>query len=49
MASSSKMRGAVKTVEWAKHLRPFGKKQQNRVVREDGKKQIKNELTEDDK
>lgn len=39
MASSAKGRGSVKTREWAKHLRPFGKKVQQNLVREDGKKQ----------
>ena len=41
MASASKGKGSVKTVEWKVHLRPFGKKRQNKRVREDGKKQIK--------
>ena len=40
MASSSKGKGSVKTREWAKHLRPYGKKCQNKVVRNDGKKKI---------
>lgn len=39
MTSASKRKGSVKTVEWCKHLRPEGKKRQNRIVREDGKKQ----------
>ena len=41
MASSGKGKGSVKTVEWWKHLRPFGKKRQNKKVREDGKKKIR--------
>ena len=40
MASSSKGKGSVKTVEWWKHLRPYGKKRQNKAVRNDGKKKI---------
>lgn len=40
MASSSKGKGAVKTVEWWKHLR-WRKRDQNKRVREDGKKQVK--------
>lgn len=40
MASSSKGKGGVKTVEWWKHLRGR-KKDQNKMVRQDGKKQIK--------
>lgn len=43
MASSSKGKGSVKTVEWWKHLRPFNKRRQNKKVREDGKKQIEEE------
>jgi|TARA_B110000305_G_C19271812_1_gene554853 hypothetical protein len=43
MASASKGKGAVKTVEWWRHLRPFGKRRQNKKVRKDGKNQIKNE------
>lgn len=39
MTSASKRKGSVKTVEWCKHLRPEGKRRQNRIVREDGKKQ----------
>lgn len=39
MASSAQGKGSVKTREWAKHLRPFGKKVQQSLVREDGKKQ----------
>lgn len=42
MASSSKGKGAVKTVEWWKHLR-FLKRTQNKRVRKDGKKQIDDE------
>lgn len=40
MASSSKRKGSVKTVEWWRHLR-WRKKDQSRLVRQDGKKQIK--------
>jgi hypothetical protein len=40
MSSSSKGKGSVKTIEWAKHLRPYGKKRQNKLVRNDGKKRI---------
>ena len=40
MASSSKGKGSVKTIGWAKHLRPIGKKFQNKAVRNDGKKKI---------
>lgn len=40
MASSSKRKGSVKTVEWWKHLK-FRKRDQNKLVRQDGKKQIK--------
>jgi hypothetical protein len=43
MASASKGKGAVKTVEWWKHLRDR-KRAQNRKVREDGKKQIIEEI-----
>jgi hypothetical protein len=45
MASSGKGKGSVKTVEWWKHLRDR-KRAQNRLVREDGKEQIENELEE---
>lgn len=45
MASSSKGKGSVKTVEWWKHLRDR-KRAQNRLVREDGKEQIETELNE---
>ncbi len=45
MASSSKGKGSVKTVEWWKHLRDR-KRAQNRLVREDGKEQIEIELNE---
>jgi hypothetical protein len=38
MASSSKGKGLVKTVEWWKHLRDR-KRAQNKLVRVDGKKQ----------
>lgn len=40
MASSAKGKGSVKTVEWWKHLRPYGKKRQNKLVRNDSKKKI---------
>lgn len=42
MASSSKRRGSVKTLEWWKHLK-WRKRGQNKLVRNDGKKQIKEE------
>ena len=42
MASSSKGKGSVKTVEWWKHLRDR-KRAQNKLVRRDGKKEIKEE------
>lgn len=45
MASSAKGKGNVKTVEWWKHLRDR-KRAQNRLVRQDGKEQIINELEE---
>ena len=45
MASSGKVKGSVKTVEWWKHLRDR-KRAQNRLVREDGKEQIETELEE---
>lgn len=38
MASSSKRKGSVKTVEWWKHLRSR-KRAQNKLVRQDAKKQ----------
>lgn len=40
MASASKGKGAVKTVQWWKHLREW-KKVQNKLVRRNGKKIIK--------
>jgi len=40
MASSSKRKGSVKTVERWQHLGPR-KRDQNKRVRQDGKKQIK--------
>tara|TARA_R110001632_G_scaffold6539_4_gene26725 strand:+ start:4744 stop:4884 length:141 start_codon:yes stop_codon:yes gene_type:complete len=43
MASTSKGKGAVKTVCWNKHYNRFYTKQQNKLVRRDGKKQIKEE------
>lgn len=42
MASSGKGKGSVKTVEWWDHLR-HRKKAQNKKVREDGKKQEKDD------
>lgn len=42
MASAGKHRGAVKTCEWWKHLRKQ-KRTQNKRVRNDGKKQIREE------
>lgn len=39
VASSSKSKGSVRTVEWWKHLRDR-KRAQNKLVRRDGKKQI---------
>lgn len=48
MASSSKGKGSVKTVEWWKHLRDR-KRAQNRLVRKDGKDQIeRHEIETDD-
>ena len=46
MASASKGKGSVKTVEWWKHLR-WRKRDQNRLVRNDGKKQIREEQDDD--
>lgn len=43
MASSSKGKGAVKTLQFWKHLR-WAKRPQNKRVRQDGKKQIREEL-----
>ena len=40
MASSAKGKGSVKTVEWWKHLRDQ-KRTQNKIVRNDGKDQIR--------
>ena len=40
MASSSGRKGGVKTLEWWKHLR-YRKSEQNKLVRRDGKKQIR--------
>jgi hypothetical protein len=45
MASSGKGKGSVKTREWWKHLR-WVKRLQNRLVREDGKRQIRNATEE---
>ncbi len=42
MSSSSIRRGAVKTVEWWKHLRSR-KRAQNKLVRQDGKAITKEE------
>jgi hypothetical protein len=42
MASASKGKGGVKTVEWWKHLRDR-KRAQNKLVRQDGKREIKEE------
>lgn len=38
MATSAKSKGAVKTLEWWKHLR-WRKRDQNKLVRRDGKHQ----------
>jgi len=47
MASASKGKGMVKTVEWWKHLRDR-KRAQNKLVRVEGKKQItKTSITDD--
>ena len=40
MASASKGKGGVKAVEWWKHLRRR-KRDQNKLVRKDGKKKTK--------
>ena len=45
MASSGKGKGSVKTVEWWKHLR-WRKRDQNKLVRKDGKKQMHNAALE---
>ena len=45
MASSSKSKGSVKTVQWWKHLREF-KRAQNKLVRRNGKAIIKDDLKE---
>ena len=45
MSSSSIRRGAVKTVEWWKHLRSR-KRAQNKLVRQDGKERMKDDLKE---
>lgn len=37
MSSASKGKGSVKTIDWAKHLRPFGKRKQNKLVRRSAK------------
>jgi hypothetical protein len=39
MASSSKSKGSVRSLQWWKHLRDW-KRPQNKRVRNDGKKQI---------
>lgn len=46
MSSVSKSKGAVSTREWAKHLRPFGKRRAAKDVRKDGIKQIKEILND---
>lgn len=46
MSSSSKGKGAVKTKQWAKHLRPYWKRKQNKAVRNDGKQQIRRSIEE---
>ncbi len=43
MASASKRRGSVKTLEWWKHMR-WRKRGQNKLVRRDGRKQIREQL-----
>tara|TARA_B100001059_G_C17741987_1_gene532200 strand:- start:741 stop:974 length:234 start_codon:yes stop_codon:yes gene_type:complete len=43
MSSSSKGKGSVKTKFWNKHHNKWQKKAQEKAVREDGKKQIRNE------
>lgn len=43
MATSSKSKGSVAPIEWAKHLRPWGKRVQNGKIRRDGKEQIRKE------
>jgi len=43
MSSSSKRKGSVKTRFWNKHLNKWQKKVQEKAVREDGKKQIKDQ------
>lgn len=45
MASSSKGHGSVKTVEWWKHLRDQ-KRTQERLVRNDGKRQVEEQSNE---
>jgi len=45
VSSASKRRGAVKTVEWWKHLRER-KRAQNKLVRQDGKTQEQGEHNE---
>ena len=45
MASSSKGKGSVSTVQWWKHLRDW-KRPQNKRVRADGKKIINKEKQE---
>lgn len=44
MASASKGKGSVRTVEWWKHLR-WRKRDQNKLVRQDGKQEIARETT----
>ena len=43
MASSSKGKGSVKTRFWNKHHNKWEKRVQEKLVREDGKKQIRKE------
>lgn len=42
MASSAKGKGSVRTLQWWKHLRDW-KRPQNKLVRNDGKRQINEE------
>jgi len=49
MSSSSKRKGSVKTRFWNKHLNKWQKKVQEKAVREDGKKQIKDNIEENEK
>ena len=47
MSSSGIRRGAVKTVEWWKHLRNR-KRAQNKLVRQDGKAKSKDQMKSSD-